>query len=208
MTYGDARRLIYSVEKKRSNPPRKTVHMKQNTTCPPNATPPSGPAKLQGRIARGIETHLAGGLYARCHALWSTLHGGIVDFDDCVTHLATSLGHVGPIAWEQLDDARETIDNANLTWAQLRLQATQVFYTCYQNAAIEHDAYDQRTWQQVVYDTQYANGHCQACALGLPGTYLEHQELAGWVIHGLTSWQKLSDMVTAKQVLGNPNLLS
>lgn len=176
--------------------------MEQNMACPLSTAPPIGPPQLQGHVARGIETYLAGGLYSRCHTLWCALYGANSDFDDCVTTLAGWLGHGNEIAWEQLDAACETINNAQLTWVQLRKQATRVFYACYQDEAIEHSEYDSRRWQQVVYDTQYLNGQCQACAAGLPGTYQEHQELTGWVIHGQTTWQKIIDIAATKQNRG------
>ena len=172
-------------------------------TCRSLPYAPSGPPALTGRIARGIETELQGGIAGRCHALWACLYGGDCDFDDCWFEFATLLGWSPPPTPDEqghdisslLSSAGEYVVASTLSWRELRLLALEAFDRCRRDDEIPLDAYDGRTWDGVVTDTLYEAGRCRACMLGVPGTPREHRELAGWVLHGRTSWAQIAAVV-------------
>jgi hypothetical protein len=129
------------------------------------------------------------------------LYGSDCDFDDCQVALAERLGWQQPAVddddddeyglSELLCDAGSVIDDSGLTWAELRVIATEVFHAQRPDKAIELDRYDERTWDEAILDAQFPSGQCELCTLGIAGTPEQHREFSGSVLLGLTTWEQV-----------------
>lgn len=171
--------------------------------CPRPSQLSGGPDHLRGRVAHGeVERRMAGSLSERCHLLWMALYGSDCDFDDCHVALAEKLG------WEPspeadlstiLGEVFDTIENSRLSWLKLRSLAVSVFEECRGDCAVEADSYDGRTWDQAVDDVLFRDGDCRLCGLGVPGTKKEHRDVAGWILHGQTSWARIEAVLRAQR---------
>lgn len=141
------------------------------------------------------EQYLATTNLDRCYHLWQTLRGGICDFDDCDLELAARLGWVGDAGLDlsdMLSAANEWILEHGGTWAQLRSMATAVFFDLRADDVIEAAAYDRRSWDEIVEDTQFASGECEVCRLGFNADTNEHRFVAELVAVGRISWEEVA----------------
>ena len=156
-----------------------------------------GPPFLTGRVVSEGERGLERSNIERCYRLWTVLYGAECDFDDCLIGLASSLGWQEPASdvdlFTSLNSASEHIHNAGGSWQSMRQLAIDVFMACRQGDAVETSSYDGRTWGQAVDDSLFTGHTCRACAAGFPGSPKDHRRIAGAVLNGRTSWEKLQE---------------
>ena len=163
-----------------------------------------GPPRLTGRVAGPGELGLDESNISRCYLLWTALYGSNCDFDDCLFTLAERLGYNAETDGADLDfmesiySAQSFIETVSQSWETLRKAASDVFFTLRADSAVEVEAYDGRSWDQAVTDALYISGSCEACRLRVPGTPKEHRELAGWVLHGRTTWPQVEQRVLSQ----------